>query len=143
MPNWCSNRVTFTSENHDTIDFIRGAFDSDEPFNVLRPEPDWRQTPNEKGWLPGPLYKGNCVTYFPDGTVDDRWYHWRLNHWGVKWDIGNEVSCDEDSDDMVEYEFLTPWGPPDELKLYLEDKYEDLDITWFYDEPGMCFSGYL
>jgi len=143
MPNWCSNRVTFTSDDQDTIDLIRGAFDSGEPFNVLRPEPDWPNTPNEQGVYPGPRYEKGWPPKFPDGSVDERWYDWRLSHWGVKWDIGTEASCTHDSDDMIEYEFLTPWGPPDELKRYLESKYEDLCITWFYDEPGMFMAGYL
>lgn len=125
------------------MDFIRGAFDSNQPFNVLRPEPDWSQTPNEKGWLPGPIYKGFLHSrYFPDGTEDDRWYNWRLNHWGVKWDI-DSFDCTHDIDDMLEVEFLTPWGPPEELVSYLRETYPDLDITWFYDEPGLQVAGYL
>lgn len=144
MPNYCSNRVTFTSRDHDTIDFIRGAFDSSTPFQILRPEPDWRQTPNDKGWLPGPQYGSKWSEHrFPDGTIDDRWYDWRLNHWGVKWDIISGASCNHDSDDMIEYEFDTPWGPPEELKRYLEEQFPDLDIIWFYDEPGMAMAGYL
>ena len=142
MPNWCSNRVTFTSEDHDTIDFIRGAFDSDQPFNIIRPEPDWANTPNEQGIYPGPRYDTWRPRQFPDGSVDDRWYSWRLNNWGVKWDTG-ETHCTEDCDDMLQYEFVTPWGPPDELKRYLEEQYPDLDIVWFYDEPAMQFAGYL
>jgi len=141
MPNWCSNRVTFTSEDQDTIDFIRGAFDSDQPFHTLRPEPDWRDTPNEKGWLPGPRYGKWKLPCFPDGTEDDRWYQWRLNNWGVKWDT--RAHCTEDCDDMVEYEFDTPWGPPEELCKYLKDKFPDLYITWFYDEPELQSAGYL
>ena len=145
MPNWCSNRVTFASEDHDTIDFIRGAMDSSTPFQILRPEPDWRQTPNEKGWLPGPKYLSPWSGhYFPDGTIDDRWYGWRLAHWGTKWDIDEAgVDCTDDMSDFLEYEFLTAWGPPSELCLYLREKFEDLDITWFYDEPGMAMAGYL
>ena len=141
MPNWCSNRVTFWSEDHDTIDFIRGAFDSDQPFNTLCPEPDWPNTPNEEGIYPGPRYGKWEPHRFPDGSIDERWYTWRLNNWGVKWDT--HAHCTKDCDDMLNYEFNTPWGPPDELKKYLEEQYPDLDITWFYDEPGMQFAGYL
>jgi len=142
MPNWCSNRVTFSSKNHGTIDFIRGAMDSSAPFQVLRPEPDWRQTPNHKGWLPGPQYRAHGGHYFPDGTIDERWYNWRLANWGVKWDIDSQ-DCFDENNDILEYEFFTPWGPPEQLCLYLREKFEDLDITWFYDEPCMEVSGYL
>ena len=143
MPNWCTNQVSFSSSDEDTIDFIRGAFDSDTPFEILRPEPDWSNTPNDQGIFPGPRYKGNFVSYFPDGSVDDRWYSWRLSNWGTKWDIGNEAFCNQDNDDYLEYEFLTAWGPPDILKTYLEEQHPDLDITWFYHGPGCCLAGYL
>jgi len=143
MPNWCSNRVTFSSENCHAIDFIRDAFDSPNPFHVLRPEPDWRLTPNEQGVLPGPCYGKWGVSRFPDGSTDNRWHGWRNANWGVKWDIGSGVDCSYDDKDMLKYEFLTPWGPPTELCFYLREKFTDLDITWFYDEPGSQFAGYL
>jgi len=143
MPNWCLNRVVFASEDEDTLDFIRGAFDSDAPFQTLCPEPEWVNTPNKDGVYPGPRYKGEFAHYFPDGSIDERWYTWRLSNWGTKWDIGTESHCLQDSTGCLEYEFDTAWCPPDELKFYLEEQYPDLEITWFYHEPGCCLAGYI
>ena len=142
MPNWCHNRVTFTSRNTETIDQLRKVFDSEYPFSSLIPEPDWPNTPNDDGIFPGPRYGRWGVPRFPDGSVDERWYSWRLQNWGVKWDV-SIADCTQDYDDLLQYEFDTPWGPPEYIKLHLQAQYPDLDITWFFDEPGMAVAGYL
>lgn len=142
MPNWCHNRVTFHSENPETINRLRQVFDSDHPFSTLIPEPDWPNTPNEQGVYPGPRYRKCGPRQFPDGSFDQRWYGWRCANWGVKWDI-QCPECTQDFDDLLEYEFDTPWGPPEEIKHHLNAEFHDLDITWFYDEPGCQVAGYL
>ena len=92
MPNWCYNRVTAYG-NEDKLKEIEKIFESKTPFNDIFPMPDWKNTPNENGELPvlhqefnknGDLF---YETYnFPDGTNDDRWYHWCINNWDTKWD---------------------------------------------------------
>ena len=78
---------------------------------------------------------------FPDGKNDDRWYDWRVQNWGTKWDC-YDLSIDEDEQEL-NLEFNTAWSPPEEICRALKDKFEDADIQWFYDEPGMEFAGYL
>ena len=51
MPNWCHNRVTAYG-NEDKIKEIEKIFESKTPFNDIFPQPDWKNTPNEKGELP-------------------------------------------------------------------------------------------
>ena len=141
MPNWCYNRVTLLSDNPETLNLLKKVFDSDHPFNTLIPEPDWPNTPNEQGVYPGPRYHKK-FRQFPDGSFDQRWHGWRCANWGVKWDI-ECPNCTQDLDDLLEYEFDTPWGPPHQIRNHLAAEFPDLAITWFYDDPGCQVAGYL
>ena len=95
MPNHCYNRVTISAHEgkEDQFKAVLKAFESDSPFETLYPSPDWPNTPNDKGELPELREMKNpdgtvfTTTYeFPDGTNDDRWYHWRVHNWGTKWE---------------------------------------------------------
>ena len=66
-----------------------------------------------------------------------------LNKLGsFKWDIDSQKDL-ENTSDYLQYEFETPWGPPEHICETLREKFEDVSITWFFDEPGMQFAGYL
>ena len=74
---------------------------------------------------------------------DNNWYDWSVNNWGVKWDC-TDVSMDDYKEyGEVTYRFETPWGPPEEIYNLLVARFPEVHITWFYDEPGMEFAGYL
>ena len=78
---------------------------------------------------------------FPDGTQDDRWYHWQIANWGTKWDT--DAECDEVESNCFECEFETAWSPAEGIYYALREQYPDVEISWFYDEPGMQVAGYL
>ena len=78
---------------------------------------------------------------FPDGTNDDRWYHWCVENWGTKWDV-SELDIEYADDEILELTFSTAWSPPEGIMQELRDKYPDLGFTCFYDEPGMEVAGY-
>tara|TARA_B100001113_G_scaffold69510_1_gene53790 strand:- start:27 stop:485 length:459 start_codon:yes stop_codon:yes gene_type:complete len=150
MPNWCQNRVSFYSEDTSALEKLLNIFQSDEPFNSIVPSPDWKTTPNDKGELPvlremkspktGEVF---YRTYdFPDGTNDDRWYDWNIQNWGTKWEVG-AVECDHWDGNSFECEFETAWSPPEGIFYALRQLFPDVDVTWFYDEPGMMVAGYL
>ena len=149
MPNWCHNRVTFSADNEQDVAKLKSIFESATPFNEIIPAPDWKNTPNEQGELPvqkemksPKTGEAFWATYdFPDGTNDDRWYHWNIANWGCKWDIDSQHV--EDDDGWFQLEFQTPWGPPNEIYDRLVELFPVVGITWFYDEPGMQFAGYL
>ncbi len=149
MPNWCENRVSFYSDNTEEIAELKEIFNSDNVFQKIKPAPDWKNTPNEAGQLPvkrevkNPAGQIVYTTYdFPDGKNDDRWYDWNVNNWGTKWDIDGGIS-DGDDDYCFEISFETAWAPPEGIYYELREKYPDVDITWFYDEPGCMVAGYL
>ena len=149
MPNWCQNRVSFYSEDTSALEKLLNIFQSDEPFNSIVPSPDWKTTPNDKGDLPvkremkNPDGRVVYTTYdFPDGTNDDRWYDWNVNNWGTKWEV-SDVECDHWDGNSFECEFETAWSPPEGIFYALRQLFPDVDVTWFYDEPGMMVAGYL
>ena len=148
MPNWCHNRVSFYSDNEEQLKELYDIFSKDNPFQRIKPAPDWKNTPNENGDLPIKKEHRNqngdliWTSYdFPDGKNDDRWYDWNVNNWGTKWDV--ETHCDEFDQNNFECEFETAWSPAEGIYYEIVDKYPDVDVTWFYDEPGCMVAGYL
>ena len=153
MPNHCYNRVTISAHEgkEDQFKAVLKAFESDSPFQALYPQPDWPNTPNENGDLPklkelknpdGSIFH---ITYeFPDGKNDDRWYDWCYQHWGTKWDAYDRSEGDIDEEcGYAEFSFNTAWAPADGVYKAIVEKYPDVGISWFYDEPGCELAGYL
>ena len=149
MPNWCYNRVSIYSENIDQVTELFDIFNNPEPFNALIPSPKWSETPNEDGELPvleehkDSDGKVLFTTHkFPkSGKTDDRWYDWQINNWGTKWEP-TDLSV-EQCDEELELTFNTAWSPPEDICRAIRNKYPDISVSWFYDEPGMEVAGYL
>ena len=158
MPNWCHNRVEIYSDNPEDLKQVKSIFESERPLHQIIPEPDWPTIPlaeehstkygNKVGEIgelpvpPDPDDKWNTTYFKSTGRADERWYEWRIENWGIKWDI-DEVNTDDDYDNQLIYSFETPWGPPEYICSALREKFEDASITWFFDEPGMELAGYL
>ena len=150
MPNWCNNRVTVFSDDTESVKKIKEIFESkDSVFGKIIQEPDWKRLPNEKGEFPKVKQhfgKDGQLMFetheFPDGKNDDRWYHWNISNWGTKWDACNvEIGYADES--QIEVTFDTAWSPPEPICAKLREMFEDIHVSWFYDEPGMEFAGYL
>jgi len=147
MPNWCHNRVEIYGDDEELakikkqVETKESLFD----FDTIIPTPNFDMIPNDKGELPevrdDDLGKTFNIKQFPDGSQDDRWYHWHIDNWGTKW---NSCDCEvEDEGDVLRYIFNTAWGPPEGVILKLRELYPDVSISAFYDEPGMEVAGYL
>ena len=149
MPNWCYNRVSVYSENTKDMDELFDIFNNENPFNALIPSPVWSETPNEDGELPvleehkDADGKVLFTTHkFPkSGKTDDRWYDWQIQNWGTKWEPA-EVDV-EQCDEELEITFNTAWSPPEDICRAIRNKYPDVSVSWFYDEPSMEVAGYL
>ena len=77
-------------------------------------------------------------TSFPD------WYGWRTTNWGTKWDAYDFHVADIDEEcGYATFEFMTAWAPADGIYNVIREKYPDVGISWFYDEPGCELAGYL
>ena len=151
MPNWCRNRVTVFGKEEDISKISEIFSDKKSIFNRIIQSPDWKRLPNEKGEFPKlrqELNKDGSVFYetydFPDGKNDDRWYHWNIQNWGTKWDItADSVEIELEDSEMLEVSFDTAWSPPEPICKRLREMFPDSSFSWFYDEPGMEFAGYL
>ena len=171
MPNHCHNRVTFYSDDSTAILKLHkiwmSGIDNDDDsetrktvFGHFIPEPDWSKVPLEEndvkeysfsnprgevGELPVYKDKGfGTGLYFPSTDInDDRWYNWRCQNWGTKWDCYSLEIDDTDMPHGFEVNFETAWSPPEEVCYAIKEQYDDLSISWFYDEPGCEVAGYL
>ena len=153
MPNWCENRVRLSDngDNPEQFNKLVKLLDGPNPFNAIYPKPDFPNIPNDKGELPikEEIKNSNgeivAETYnFPDGKNDDRWYHWSVANWGTKWDMCDKHTADIDEESgYAEFGFNTAWGPADGIYRKITEDFPDVNISWFYDEPGMEFAGYL
>jgi len=151
MPNWCRNRVTVFGEPEEIAKVTQIFKDEKSIFNNIIQSPDWKTLPNEKGEFPkleqmkNPDGSVAWETYnFPDGKNDDRWYNWNITNWGTKWDItAKSVEFEYEDSEQLEVSFETAWSPPEEICYRLREMFQDLTISWFYDEPGMEVAGYL
>ena len=163
MPNHCHNRVTFYSQDTDKsreqIAKLKEIFSDEEVFTQIIPEPDWHNTPLmssdvKRYTFSEPKGKvGELPQYVEDpwrrlvfkstGQADDRWYDWRLQNWDTKWDAYDVEQHDFDDPDQYEVTFNTAWSPPDAICNEIREQYPDVEVSWFYDEPGCELAGYL
>ena len=170
MPNHCHNRVTFYSDDTTAIlklhrIWSQGLDNDDDSetrktvFGNFIPEPDWTTIPLKESELKEysfsqprgevgelPVYsddKMKGLHFASTGHQDDRWYNWRVQNWGTKWDCYSLEIDDTDMPHGFEVQFETAWSPPEEVCYAIKDQYDDLSISWFYDEPGCELAGYL
>ena len=168
MPNHCHNRVTFYSDDkekeikklHDIFSIDLESVDEERTiFGQFIPEPDWPTTPlaeadvsywlrdkrGEVGELPVSTKEtyGTISKFTSTGNTDDRWYDWRLRYWDTKWDCYDLEIDEDDLPHGFEVSFNTAWAPPEGICRAMRKQYPDIDISWFYDEPGEAIAGYL
>lgn len=120
MPNWCQNRFYVEGDKSDLEKFY--SDNSEGKFNLLYSY----AVPEMENTVENPDYD---------------WYTWRLNNWGVKWELDSEVFYDIVSDNVIEYTFDSPWGPPIPYVEALSEKYPHLKFKLEYCEMGMQFAG--
>ena len=157
MPNHCHNRVTVYSANTEAVAKIKQMFEDENCFTQIIPEPDWPNTPlapehakelygckrGNVGELPVKQTNPWLTYRFEStGQQDDRWYDWRLQNWDTKWDA-YDVEVTDDDPECTEIQFETAWSPPEAICNELREKYPDVSISWFYDEPACEIAGYL
>lgn len=146
MPNWCENRVEVFGSKEEIkrfVDFVAGTDDNGEPicfsFQAIKPMPEiLKDTPahlNKDSWE-----DSNHKAF--EETGSPHWYAWCCSEWGTKWDCC-EPRIDNMDEDMVQYYFSTAWSPPHGIYDKLVEEFPEVNISWFYDEPGMQVAGYL
>ena len=141
MPNWCNNMITIEHKDSAKINEVVKSLttkindDTDESlfFTYCKPEPDYSKT-KVKATFPEISNK----EYEED--IDRKWWDWRVQNWGTKWNIG---VLDEDritvKDNTVIFDCETAWSPPLEALAELENK--GFEIECDYYEGGCAFIG--
>jgi hypothetical protein len=136
MPNWCNNRVYF------------GLNDDTEDNNKFR---DWIGMPEDEDADEVLRFEGEFdferISPIPKDILDNgEWYNWCINNWGTKWSAQN-VYIEMNDPDGIEITFDTAWAPAtgiyELIKKKIAEEEWDITVSWFYDEPGMQFAGYL
>ena len=172
MPNHCSNRVSFYGDSESEIQKLHDIFskglenddnvDTGSVFGPFIPEPDWANIPlsqadqyeysfssarGEVGEKPvmvineeSPFMNG--LRFKATNAQDERWYNWRVQNWGTKWDCYTLEMDDTDLPHGFEVTFETAWSPPEEVCSAIREQYPNVSISWFYDEPGCEIAGY-
>lgn len=72
------------------------------------------------------------------------WYHWRINHWGTKWDIDHSAQVLDERDlsiPRIEILFDTAWTPPVGWMMEASRQFPMLVFTLRYEELGEMFAG--
>ena len=173
MRNHCSNRVSFYGDSESEIQKLHDIFskglenddnvDTGSVFGHFIPEPNWAEIPlsesdqyeysfssarGEVGEKPvmvineeSPFMNG--LRFKSTNVQDDRWYNWRVQNWGTKWDCYTLEMDDTDLPHGFEVTFETAWSPPEEICSAIREQYPNVSISWFYDEPGCEIAGYL
>jgi hypothetical protein len=139
MPNWCENRVVVKHNDPKMIEKFVKSFNEEKVGQTFRPEPDYSKVPVYPTF---PDIGGKD----PNKPVDPKraWWDWRVQNWGVKWDVGNDeydppIEIDSETTE-VEVFFLSPWSPPRKLYEYMTEEH-GFQIYTEYFEPGMMFIG--
>ena len=128
MPNWCDNRVSIHCNDKSIIKEFVDNFMTNGVLDFFKIVP---------------LGLGN------DEEGNPKWdYHAAVDKWGTKWPLSDE---DADSthiqENTIDMFFVTAWAPPEgiynAIDEWFDERTPDFSISWFYDEPGMEFAGYL
>jgi hypothetical protein len=142
MPNWCNNNLTL---EHDDPAMIKRAYDALERGEFLQefiPVPQelkdtisgFHGDPEEQAKLDAQT-QANLAKY---GAGN--WYDFCVNHWGTKWDCGEQGASDiHPEGTMLHTSFDTAWAPPVAAYEKLEALGFKVDAMFY--EPGMAFTG--
>ena len=141
MPNWCDNRVEIYGDNPDQIKEVKKTLASEQTcfdFNNIVPMPKELEGTTS----PNPEPDSFEAKRLRKQHGHDNWYDWCCDNWDTKWNSAGADLTSDSNNSIIEYEFQTAWGPPIKVIEALREQYPDLNITAFYDEPGMEMAGY-
>src|SRR5687768_6577438 len=101
MPNWCENTFTVEGAEKDVQRFKQLAKPKENPADLslasLYP-------------MPAGVYQGDVGLEQFQMYRKNNWYHWRIKHWGTKWDA--DATLMNETPDFLVYRFESAWSPP-------------------------------
>jgi len=146
MPNYVFNSFTIEGLTKTQKEEIETAVKEENLFNSIVPEPNWMEIPDENGDLPQEVKKDDfphTFREFPNGVADDRWYKWRCDNWGCKWEASDLYFGEDTKENTVVVRFNTAWTPPSQFTTALTKLYPAAKITNVFIEEDAWFGGTL
>jgi len=146
LPNWNSNTLEVEGLAEEIERFKEKAKDGDQLISLqkLYPMPDelnidcMTVSGDDKDEGSKKLWEAQQSNLKKYGHKD--WYSWRIQHWGVKWDLGEVYVCSEEAPRTV-YQFDTAWSPPTAAFNRISKDFPKLRFTLDYQEGDMGFEG--
>lgn len=148
-PNWCSNTLSVHGSTADVDKFIEDNKGIEVGTDFGLADGEVRELPlSFNRALPTPdQSKFDGMDYSEHRFDPDYWYNFHVNHWGTKWDLGDDTYIDrrnnEDGTSTVIYTFDTAWAPPEAWLTHVAANYPTLSMKIEYREEGMGFAGIL
>ena len=141
MPNWCENNLIVEGPPKAVrafVECVKDGENSELSFERLVPTPP-ASLDDEVARELGRTSAGD-----PQQNNQPDWYHWRIKHWGTKWDA-NAVRVVEHQPDegRIEYGFDTAWAPPESWLRTVAEMFPTLRFTLRYVEETMDFAGVI
>jgi len=140
MPNWCQNVLSLEHDDPEFIKRAHSAFAEGKFLNEFVPVPDELANPDttthggENADELNALRDRMLEKY---GYSD--WYSFRVNEWGTKWDVGDELGIDKVTENSISVVFDSAWSPP--VKAYEQMSKLGFRIDAQYCEEGIGFVG--
>mgnify|MGYP002737186235 CR=1 FL=1 len=162
MPNWCSNTTEVLGPEKDVRELLKLARQPQYQLEGEDPESNlevYEPAFSMNGVIPMPSHLlGKSTTLGKDDgefakaiagdqTVEySDWYHWRLAHWGTKWDLSADTTfvspvIVQDDNASFEMSYDTAWSPVCDFWLQVSKKFPSLRIDVRYYEEGCNFIG--
>lgn len=152
MPNWVDCRLTVAGppavqEEFRSLFFRDGSWNLD--FNTLVPYPeeyarkDREHDEAVKRWksLSPEEQQENLHLRDTQDGYNNGGYAWCIRNWGVKWNLGTDVTEVSQGPRSTVLRFDTPWSPPTPFIEALSRKIPRARITLKYREEGMGLRG--
>ena len=121
MPNWCNNRVEiYGYDNDEELRAFKALVTSEKSkfdFNKILPMPE-ELTDTVKGSNHVPSKE------LIEKYGYDNWYDWRVENWGTKWELDEDVQVSDDGE-YIKYDFETAWAPPEGIYHAIREKFPD------------------
>ena len=141
MPNWCLNTLTVSGSEKELREFLDAVTNDDGFFDFERVV---SSVDSKKSFLKK-QYPGRDISDWNE-SLEQEWfndigYDWRIEHWGVKWNIDSSEIRFEMEEDSLTASFDTPYNPPREIMIALHKKFPKLRFELFYEEPLGGFGG--
>ena len=117
MPNWCENK----------LEIEKGVDEFVEKYTSI----------DEDGHRFFDLEK--VIPTLSDMLEDGRWFTWRVDHWGTKWNLSGQTTTF--SDDYSEVYFDSAWSPPVGALERISKQCPNIQFHMYYVELGCFFAG--